>query len=499
MSERRADIATSELVAVGLTAVAALALRVAGMGQSLFGDELFTYADLAGRGVGGVVRHVAGGGVEDNPPLFYVLAELSSRLGAPEVWLRLPSVVLGTLTVPVLWLAGRLVAGPRAGLSAAALWVLSPFVLFYGTEGRAYATLAFFAALSTLALLLALRTGRRRWWALYALATCAALYSHYTAVFVLAAQAVWALAAHRGAWRPLVLATAAAALAYLPWIPSLIEQGRDSSAQVIGAFYPLSLRSFGEGIARPFCCHPYVQAADLPGRDGLALLVAGALVLDAAALRERGGRLTADRVLLVVLALATPAGLLAYSAVGTGIFAPRNLTASIPAACLLAGWLLARLPARAALAAGGLVAAGLLIGLVIGLGPSKQRPDLGAAAAIIDARAGADDSYAETQLFFSDAPELRQGLRLHFDRRHPAVGVTFRREPDNRLRPVADRRAWLAVAAGKRLFVVGPRLPNLVGLPEPPPDLAARVRREQTRRFAGIFAIDVAVWGPRRP
>ena len=496
MSARRADIGTSELLAAGLLTLAALALRVAGMGQSLFGDELFTYADLAGRGVGGVVRHVATGGVEDNPPLFYVLAELSSRLGAPEVWLRLPSVVLGALTVPVLWLTGRLVAGPAAGLCAAAVWVLSPFVLFYGIEGRAYATLAFFAALSTLALLLALRTGRRRWWAVYSLAACAALYSHYTAVFVIATQAAWSLAAHREAWRPLVLATAAAALAYLPWVPSLIEQGRDSSAEVIGAFYPLSLRSFGAGIARPFCCHPYVRPADLPGPAGLALLVSGALVLGVATLLKRGGRPARDRVLLVALALATPAGLLAYSAVGTGIFAPRNLTASIPAACLVAGWLLARLPARAAVAAGALIAAGLLVGLVIGLGPSKQRPDFAAAAAFIDARAGARDPYAETQLFFSDTPELRQSLQLNFERRHPAFGVSFRRAAGNRVRPVADRRAWLAAAEGRRLFVVGVALPNVLAL-QPPADLAGRVRREDSRRFAGIFPIDVAVWGPR--
>ena len=494
MTARRADIATSELLAVGLLALAALALRVAGMGQSLFGDELFTYADLAGRGIGGVVRHVANGGVEDNPPLFYVLAELSSRLGAPEVWLRLPSVLLGTLTVPVLWLAGRLVAGPRAGLCAGALWVLSPFLLFYGTEGRAYATLAFFVALSTLALLAALRAGRRRWWALYALAACAALYSHYTAVFALAVQAAWALVAHREAWRPLVLANAAAALAYLPWIPSLVEQGRDSSAQVIGAFYPLSLRSFGEGVARPFCCHPYVGAAELPGRAGLALLVAGGVVLAVATLRERGGRPAAEATLVVLLAIATPVGLLAYSAIGTGIFAPRNLTASIPGACLLVGWLLARLPARAALVAGGLLAAGLLAGTVISLSPSKQRPDLASAAAFIDAHAGAHDPYAETQLFFSDAPELRQGLSLHFTRPHPEVRIAFRREPGG-LRPVADRRAWLAAAAGRRLFLVGPELPTLRGLPEPPPDLAGRVRLEGTRRFPGIFTIRVEIYG----
>jgi len=490
---RRADIETRELAAIGLLTLAALALRVAGMGQSLFGDELFTYADVAGRGVGAVVGHVADGGVEDNPPLFYVLAELSSRLGAPEVWIRLPSVVLGTLTVPVLWLAGRLVAGPRAGLCAAALWVLSPFVLFYGTEGRAYATLAFFVALSTLALLLARETGRRRWWALYALAVCAAMYSHYTAVFVLAAQFGWVLVERRETRRALLLATAAAALLYMPWLPSLIEQGRDSSANAIGAFYPVTPRAVAEGLGRPFCCQPFVPVSELPGRIGLALLVAGGLVLVVASLRARGGRPRADRVLLVVLALATPVGLLAYSAVGTGIFAPRNLTASIPAACLVAGWLLARLSARDALAAGGLAALGLLIGVALSLAPSGRRPDLKGAAGFIDARAAARDAYAEVPLIFSAAPELAQGLRLNFERPHRVAGKLAIRDG----RPLLERRAWLEVAQGRRLFVVGPEGTGLLGLPEPPAGLAARVRREDSRRFDGIFPIDVVVWGPR--
>jgi 4-amino-4-deoxy-L-arabinose transferase-like glycosyltransferase len=493
VNPRRASFETSELVVIGLLTLAALALRVAGLGQSLFGDELFTYADLSGRGVAEVVRHVANGGVEDNPPLFYVLAELSSRLGPTEVWMRLPSVLLGTLTVPLLWLTGRLVASPRAGLCAAALWVLSPFVLFYGTEGRAYATLAFFVALSTLALLLALRTRRRRWWALYALAVCAAMYSHYTAIFALAAQAGWVLVAHRRALWPLVLSTGAAALLYVPWLPSLAEQGGDSSAKVIGAFYPVTLRSVGDGLGRPFCCHPYVAVAELPGRIGLVLLIAGALVLAFASLRTPRAAPTREVVLLALLALATPLGLLAYSAVGTGIFAPRNLTASLPAACLLVGWLLARLPARAALAAGGLAGLGLLIGVALSLAPSGRRPDLKGAARFVDARAGARDPYAEVPLIFSPAPELAQGLRLNFSRPHPGAGALAVRDR----RPLLERRAWLAAARGQRLFVVGPEGTGLLGLPEPPADLAARVRREQTRRFDGIFPIDVEVWGPR--
>ncbi len=479
-----------DLVIVGLLTAAALVMRVVGMGQSLFGDELFTYADLARGGVRDVVHHVAYGGIEDNPPLYYVLAELSSALGDPEVWLRLPSVLLGAATVPLVYAAGRLAAGAGAGVWAAALWTLSPFVLFYGTEGRAYATLAFFVVLSTVA-------GLRRSWVLYGIAVCAAMYSHYTAVFVLAAQAAWFLLARPEDRRPLLIATGVAAVAYLPWVPLLVEQQRDASATVIGAFYPVTLRSVTEALGRQLCCHPYVPVRDLPGVAGLGLLVAGGVVLAAASVRaRRAPEWASGPALLLALAVATPLGLLLYSAVGTGIFAPRNLTASIPGVCLLLGWLVARLPRRAGLAAGGLLAAGLLVGAAQSLLVTNQRPDLRAAAAFIDDRARPGDPYVETQLFFSDAPELAEGLRLNFDREHPDAGPVELRRAGAEFEPVAPARAWQQAAAGRRLFVVGPELPNIRGLPQPPPEYAGRVRRVAARRFPGIYDIDVVVYGP---
>ena len=96
---------------------------------------------------------------------------------------------------------------------------------------------------------------------------------------------------------------------------------------------------------------------------------------------------------------------------------------------------------------GALIAAGLLVGLVISLGPSKERPDFAAAASFIDARAGTRDPYVEAQLIFSEAPELPQGPRLNFDRRHPSFAAWFHREAGTLVGPVADRRAWLAAAA----------------------------------------------------
>jgi hypothetical protein len=202
-------------------------------------------------------------------------------------------------------------------------------------------------------------------------------------------------------------------------------------------------------------------------------------------------------VLVTVLAAATPIGLLLYSAVGTDLLAPRNLSASIPALCLLLGWLIARLPGRLELAGGALFAAGLLLGLVIGLGASKQRPDLRAAAALIDARAGARDVYSESLLSLSEAPELTAALRINFERPHArAAPLAFRRE-GGRLRAVADRSVWLLAAGGRRVFVVAPELPGVHAIPVPPADLTSRVRREETRRFPGIYPIDVAVYGPR--
>ena len=90
---------------------------------------------------------------------------------------------------------GRQVVGPLAGVVAAALVALSPFAAFYSVEARPYATMVFFVALSTLALLRAVEDERRRWWVVYALAAACAVYSHYTAIFVVAGQAVWAILA----------------------------------------------------------------------------------------------------------------------------------------------------------------------------------------------------------------------------------------------------------------------------------------------------------------
>jgi hypothetical protein len=130
------------------------------MHQSLLGDEVWTYQDIAGRSLLSVLRNLHTG-AENSPPLFFVLAWFSAKLGDPTIWIRLPSLILGTATLPLIYLLGRETVGRTAGWIGAAVVAASPFSTYYGIEARAYATMAFFVTLSTLALVIAVRTSSR--------------------------------------------------------------------------------------------------------------------------------------------------------------------------------------------------------------------------------------------------------------------------------------------------------------------------------------------------
>ena len=125
-------------------------------------------------------------------------------------WEERPITLGATTTVPLVYVLGTRTVGRRAGVVGAGLFALSPMATFYATEARAYALMMLLVVLSTLALLRALDTNEARWWAAFAVAVIAAMYTHYTCIFVLATQAGWALFTRRDRLRPLLIAYSAA-------------------------------------------------------------------------------------------------------------------------------------------------------------------------------------------------------------------------------------------------------------------------------------------------
>ena len=279
------DLAGSgRLRAIAAITLLGLALRVAGLGQSLYGDELHTYRAVVDHGLGDALRSVYR--AEDTPPLYFVLAWAAAKAGDPTLWLRMPSLVLGTAAIPLTYLIGLRTVGRTGALTGAALLALSPFAVFYADEARAYATLVFLVALSTLALLRVVDGGGRRWWLVLAGAVAAALVTHYTAVFVVAAQAGWAL------WRAPELRgrlLVAHALAALP-LALLLVSGTEASVGEISALFPLTLDTVAGQTGRALAGLPFEPLRDAPGVPGAVLVAIAAIAVAAGALAHPGWR-----------------------------------------------------------------------------------------------------------------------------------------------------------------------------------------------------------------
>jgi 4-amino-4-deoxy-L-arabinose transferase-like glycosyltransferase len=412
-------------LAIGALTLAVFGLRISQIDQSLFGDELWTYQQIHNHSLGAMFRAIHPG-AENAPPLFFVLAWITSKLGDPSVWIRLPSVVLGTATVPVIYALGRQAVGTSAGIIAAAAFGLAPFSAYYGTEARPYVTMAFFVVVSTFALVRAVRSRSVGWWVLYVLAASAAAYSHYTAVFALVIQGAWSLWASRDRLRPVLAASAAIVLLYVPWLAHL----KSKELGVIGFLEPLNWHNVWHDLVQATVGYQLASASVIPSVPGLIAVITVALVgLVALVLRHRAAEAAASDCaasseptpgklpLLTALALATPVGVLLYSLLATDIWDSRDLYASVPYGALVLGALVAAIPAKPRALAILVVLGTLLTGTIRALTPAYTRPPFRVAAHYLDRVAGPQDPV----VVYPSYGSLDDVITVQFRRRHTVV------------------------------------------------------------------------------
>jgi mannosyltransferase len=414
---------------VGAMTVASFILHLTQVHQSLFADEVFTYHEVTHHSLTSMI-HTVGTGIEVSPPLYHVFAWFTAKLGDPTVWIRLPSVILSAATVPVIYLLGRETIGRAAGAIGAAVFAISPSVLFFGVQARPYATAVFFTALSTYALVRAVRTDDRRWWAGYAVAAAAAMYSHYTVAFVLVVQGVWALWACRTRWRRPLIASLAAIVLYLPWL-AYMHGGPQLGWYA--AIEPFTARHVLQDLVRFLVGYQFAPLRAIPTVLGFAA-IAAAVLLGGVALARRHVRdrphapfdvATGGLPLIVALALAAPVGVLLYSLIGTDIWHVEHLYVSAPAAALALGGLLVAIPRGPRAVAVPVVLGVLVFGTIRGISPSWTRPPFRTVAQYLDRTAKPRDPL----LLFTWSQVLDRSIPVQLNKPHTIIRGVPKRWP----------------------------------------------------------------------
>lgn len=130
------------LVALGLC------LRLPGYTESVWIDELYTSRLYCGD----LIILMKTLFSDTHPPAYFVFIHFwIAVFGDSEVWLRMPPLLCGLMSIVLIARVGTLFGGPVTGLTAAFLLAVSPVHIWYSQEGRPYSTNVFLVLLMLLA------------------------------------------------------------------------------------------------------------------------------------------------------------------------------------------------------------------------------------------------------------------------------------------------------------------------------------------------------------
>jgi len=322
----------AEAVAIAAVTAVGAALRFSTLGvQSLWKDEAVTVVRILKPSLGSTLTTIPHS--EATPPLSYVLAWVWTRVfGTSEAGIRSLSALIGTATVPIAYLAARRLVPRPAAIVTAALVAFSPYLIWYSQEARAYGLLALLSASSFLLFLRARQIGDGPSFLGWGVVSALALATHYFAVFIVGAEAVWLVWERRRAVLPALVVPVAAGAALLPLALHQERNGHD------GWIHRLSVSGRVGNTVKFFLGSPGNAPALLVLLAG-ALVVAGIVMLFTVASTVERRRVV---VPAAIAAVAVGVPLLLY-AVGEDFFFHRNVIGAwVPAAIVVAAGFAAR-------------------------------------------------------------------------------------------------------------------------------------------------------------
>jgi mannosyltransferase len=220
-------------VSAGVICVVLMAMSAFIRTRTLSGELWFDEAGavgLASHSLGSLLGAVHRAGAA---PLYYLVLHVwMSVFGSGDGATHTLSLLLGLLSVPVAMWVGWSIAGRRAGIFAAVLFAFSSFLTRYAEETQPYELMVVLGLLATAGLVHGFVYRRRAYVWLFGVCLALMLYTQGSALLYWVGAAValvfvWRAAdasGRSGFVRDALLSFGLAALVFLPWLPTAIDQ-----------------------------------------------------------------------------------------------------------------------------------------------------------------------------------------------------------------------------------------------------------------------------------
>jgi hypothetical protein len=154
LNQRKKTIIVMTILIV-LMVSSGFSIRLINLGQTGFGTDEPLHVFAAKSILETGKPNMPSGYPYDRALLYTKLVSNSFRIfGISEFSARLPSVVFSTLTIVLVFFAGKILFGTSTGVISALLFTFSPFAILYARECRMYSMFQFFYLFGTLAFFL---------------------------------------------------------------------------------------------------------------------------------------------------------------------------------------------------------------------------------------------------------------------------------------------------------------------------------------------------------
>jgi 4-amino-4-deoxy-L-arabinose transferase-like glycosyltransferase len=267
-----------------------------------------------------------------HPPLYYYFLRIWALVfGNNIVALRAMSTLFGVITLIFTYLLlKRWSKSNKTATFLTFMLSLCPFFIYYSGEARMYSMSFAIIMVATYVLDFALKKRSKKYWVLYALTFVAALYTHYFTAFAFVAHFIYIIYYFKknGFDKNFLLVYPLVVLAYIPWIPVLLNQIKAvrNGFWIPDVDFDTVVRFFTQSIA-------YLEFyAKEPFQLTVFCIALVAVLIGIIIVFRKCGKLSSSRILELVLLVFVPPLVMAALSLrpnSPSVYVPRYITYSM--------------------------------------------------------------------------------------------------------------------------------------------------------------------------